>query len=492
MRLRLPRFLQRTDRYLYDRVTAIGLPVLDPVTPRFVQATDHMAPWLLVSATLAATGGPRLRRTALRAIAAAGAANAASSLVKHLVIRSRPDSSRIPPTRRPYRTYGSSSFPSGHTAAAAAFAGGIAVDAPRPLSAVVWAIAGAVALSRVHSGVHYPGDVAGGLAIGSAAAVLSRAVLPARPELVSGARTVPAGTAAADPDGSGVTVVVNPRSAGTGIGSPSFGDTADRVTRSLPKARIVPLTPDDDMAAVMDEAARASRILVVSGGDGTANAGARAALEHDVPLLVLPTGTLNNFARTLGLSSVETALRAYANGRLARVDVGEVDGRIFLNTATFGSHPRLVRRRDRWAPRIGKWPAFGLALWRDLRDVEPTPTRVDGRPVRVWWAFVGNCQYRTHGRVPALRERLDDGRLDVRVLGAARISPRWRALTDVLFGRSRGGQGYSARLTTGFTLALPAGHRQISVDGEVWECGETVRFTKRPAALRVIVAPATD
>ncbi|KOX12414.1 bifunctional phosphatase PAP2/diacylglycerol kinase family protein [Nocardiopsis sp. NRRL B-16309] len=488
MRLRPSRLLSRADRYLYDKVTALGPPALDPVTPRFVQATDHMAPWLLVSATLAAVGGPRLRRTALRAITAAGAANATSFVVKNLVTRSRPDSSRVPRARRPYRAYGNSSFPSGHTAAAAAFAGGIAADAPRPLSAVVWGIAGAVALSRVHSGVHYPGDVAGGLVIGTAAAVLSRAVLPARPELVSGARTVPEGSAGGDPEGSGVTVVVNPRSAGTGIGGPGFGATADRVTRSLPKARIVPLTPDDDMAAVMDEAARTSRILVVSGGDGTANAGARAALEHDRPLLILPTGTLNNFARTLGLTSVEAALRAYGSGHLARVDVGEADGRVFLNTATFGSHPRLVRRRDRWAPRIGKWPAFGLALWRDLRDVEPTPTRIDGRPTRVWWAFVGNCRYRTHGRVPAMRERLDDGRLDVRVLAAARTYPRWRALTDILFERSRGGDGYSSRLATELTLSLPPGHRHISVDGEVWECGETVRFTKRPAALRVIVA----
>ncbi|MFE3457112.1 bifunctional phosphatase PAP2/diacylglycerol kinase family protein [Nocardiopsis aegyptia] len=488
MRPHLSRPFSRADRYLYEKVTAIGPPALDPVTPRFVQATDHMAPWLLVSATLAAVGGPRLRRTALRAIAAAGAANAASFVVKNLVTRQRPDSSRVPRARRPYRAYGNSSFPSGHTSAAAAFAGGIAVDAPRPLSAVVWGIAGAVALSRVHSGVHYPGDVAGGLAIGAATAVLSRALLPARPELVSGARTVPEGSAGGDPEGSGVTVVVNPRSAGTGIGSPSFGDTADRVTRSLPKARIVPLTPDDDMAAVMDEAARTSGILAVSGGDGTANAAARAALDHDRPLLVLPTGTLNNFARTLGLTSVETALRAYTNGHLARVDVGEADGRVFLNTATFGSHPRLVRRRDRWAPRIGKWPAFGLALWRDLREVEPTPTRIDGRPTRVWWAFVGNCRYRTHGRVPAMRERLDDGCLDVRVLGASRHSPRWHALTDILFDRSRGGDGYSSRLATELTLSLPPGHRHMSLDGEVWECGETVRFTKRPAALRVIVA----
>jgi undecaprenyl-diphosphatase len=489
MRLRFPRSLGRADQYLFDRVTAIGPPALDKVTPRFVQATDHMAPWLLVSATLAAAGGPRLRRTALRAIAGACAANATSALIKHLVIRPRPDTSRVPLARRPYRTYGDSSFPSGHTAAAAAFAGGIAADAPRPLSAVVWAIAGAVAVSRVHSGVHYPGDVVGGVAIGSVAALVARAVLPSRPELVSGARTIDDGTADTDPEGSGLTVVVNPSSGPGGFPATLAEDTATRVARALPSARVVSLAPDDDVTAVMDEAARTSQVLAVAGGDGTANAGAQAALEHDTPLLVVPDGTLNNFAHTLGLTSLETALQAYLTGRVARIDVGEANGRIFLNTASFGSYPRLVRRRDRWAPRIGKWPAFALALWWDLREVAPTSTRVDGRPTRVWWAYVGNCRYRTHGRVPAMRERLDDGRLDVRVLGAERTSPRWRAVVDILLERSRGGDGYSTWLATDLTLTLPAGHRHIAVDGEVLECGDTVRFSKRPAALRVVVPP---
>lgn len=490
-RMRTLRRLQRLDRRLYQRVVSTGTPALDPYTPAFVQATDNMVPWFLISSTLSLTGPPRLRRTALRAILAAGVANTASSVLKNLFRRPRPDSSAVPSERFPYRTYLSSSFPSGHTAAAVGFAAGVALDAPRSLNMLVGGLAAAVAVSRVHSGVHYPGDVLGGVAVGLGSALLARAVLPPRPELIFGARAVPEGEVEVDPEGSGVTLVLNPRSAEGTVPTLTTTDTTTRVARTLPRARIVPMTADDDIATIMDKAARECSVLAVAGGDGTVNAGAKAALDHDRPLLVLPAGTLNNFARTLGLDSVETGLRAYADAHVARVDVGEVDGKVFLNTASFGSYPRMVERRDRWADRIGKWPAFAWALWRDLREVSPTPALVDGRATRVWWAFVGNCRYRTHARVPGLREDLADGRLDVRVLAAREPFPRLRALVDVLLGRHFGGHGYTERFTTELSLAIATEPRLLAVDGEVVEGSPSVLFTKREAALRVFV-PAPD
>lgn len=485
--MRILRRLRRIDERAHRRATSVGLPSLDPYTPTFVQATDNMAPWFLVAGTLAVTGSPRLRRTAVRAIAAAGLANAASSALKQVVRRPRPDPSAVPATRFPYRDYLSSSFPSGHTAAAVGFATGIGADAPRPLTTLVGLLAGAVAASRVHSGVHYPGDVLGGAAIGMGAALAARTMLPPRPELLYGARAVAAPDRGADPEGSDMTVVLNPRAADGGVPTPHVADTTTRIARTMPRARIVTTSADDDMAEVMDFAARGSEVLAVAGGDGTVNAGARAALEHGRPLLVLPDGTLNNFARTLGLDTVDTALEAYRDGRTARVDVGEVDGRIFLNTSSFGSYPRMVERRDRWAERIGKWPAFASALLADLVSVEPTPAVVDGRPTRVWWAFVGNCRYRTHARVPALRENLADGRLDVRVLEARSPFPRLRALADVLVGHRARGGGYTERLTPHLSLTIAARPRLLAVDGEVVEGSSKVRFTKRPAALRVFV-----
>ncbi|WP_026116126.1 bifunctional phosphatase PAP2/diacylglycerol kinase family protein [Nocardiopsis kunsanensis] len=485
--MRMLRRLRRIDEGAYQRAVSVGVSSLDPYTPKFVQATDNMAPWFLVAGTLAVSGNPRLRRTAMRALAAAGMANAASAAVKQVVRRPRPDSSAVPRARFPYRDYPSGSFPSGHTAAAVGFATGVGADAPRPLTALAGLLAGAVAVSRVHSGVHYPGDVLGGAAIGAGAALVARTLVPPRPELAFGARAVPAPDRNDDPEGSGVTVVLNPRAADGGMPTPHVADTTTRISRVLPRARIMTTTADDDMAEMMDTAARESRVLAVAGGDGTVNTAAQAALAHERPLLVLPDGTLNNFARTLGLDSVDRALEAYRDGRTARVDVGDVDGRIFLNTSSFGSYPRMVERRDRWAHRIGKWPAFALALLQDLVSVEPTPAMVDGRPTRVWWAFVGNCRYRTHARVPALRENLADNRLDVRVLEARSPFPRLRAIADVVAGHRARGGGYTERLTPHLSLAIAARPRLLAVDGEVVEGPSQVRFTKHPAALRVFV-----
>ncbi|MEU3022556.1 phosphatase PAP2 family protein [Nocardiopsis alba] len=484
--MRLRRRLQRLDRRAYARVTRLGAPALDGYAPKFVQATDHMAPWVMVSATLAATGGPRLRRAAARAILAAAAANAGSSVIKHLVRRRRPDSSAVPAARVPYRSYSSSSFPSGHTAAATGFALGISTDSPPSLTVPVLALAGAVGFSRVHSGVHYPGDVLAGMAVGAASALLARMVLPPLDEEEPGAETSSTETVDVDPEGEGVTVVLNPHAA-DGTLSVLSPDAETEIADRLPRARIVHVDPDEDLPEILDRAASDCAVLAVAGGDGTINAGATAALAHDRPLLVLPTGTLNNFAQTLGTPSPATALDAYAGGRLARVDVGEVDGNIFLNTSSFGSYPRMVERRDRWAKRVGKWPAFVLALTWDLWEVRPTPVLIDGRPARVWWAFVGNCRYRTRARVPVHRERLDDGALDVRLLCARRPFPRIRALSEILAGPLTVGGDYVERTDRTLALEIPSSPRLIAVDGEILEGARVMSFRKRPAALRVFV-----
>ncbi len=162
----------RLDRALYDAVAATPTPSLDHGLATLTNAADHSRMWLGAAAILAAAGGPRGRRAALGGLAALGTTSAVANLcVKPLVRRRRPD--RVPAHRhRSVRMPGSTSFPSGHTASAFAFAIGAAAEFP-VLAVPLVPLAAVVGYSRVHSGVHYPGDVLAGALLGSVIGLVS-------------------------------------------------------------------------------------------------------------------------------------------------------------------------------------------------------------------------------------------------------------------------------------------------------------------------------
>ncbi|GGV22578.1 phosphatase PAP2 family protein [Streptomyces spectabilis] len=180
------RDLRAIDGALYAAVAATPTPTLDRALRRLSHAADHSKISLAVAAGLALVPG-RPRRAALAGVGAVTLASAAANLFgKRMVRRRRPDRERarvvvdrhVPMPR-------SASFPSGHTASAAAFA--TAVGVVLPAAAVpLGALAAAVGYSRVHTGVHYPGDVAAGAVLGFAAAATSLAVTRARLDRLGG------------------------------------------------------------------------------------------------------------------------------------------------------------------------------------------------------------------------------------------------------------------------------------------------------------------
>jgi undecaprenyl-diphosphatase len=180
--------------------------------------------------------------------------------------------------------------------------------------------------------------------------------------------------------------------------------------------------------------------LGAAGGDGTINAAAEAALAADVPLLVIPGGTLNHFARALRVDTVEDALRAAQAGTGRRVDVAAVDPingqrRVFVNNSSIGAYPELVALREGLEDRLGKWPAAIVALSLVLARSAPTTVSIGGTRRRIWLLFAGNCCYTEHGPGPITRLRLDDGNLDVRLLDAERRWSRIRLVGAILARR---------------------------------------------------------
>ena len=179
--------IDAADRAIMARLSAESSPMLDRFLPALSRSADFFVLWIGIAAALAAGKDERGRRAALRGLAGMVIASTASNvLAKGLVRRPRP-AAEVSPDRRPGRTPVTSSFPSGHAAAAAAFATGVGLEMPA-LGAPVGALAAAVGVSRVVNGVHYPSDIAGGWVFGVGVGMLTlrwwplcRADAPAAP-----------------------------------------------------------------------------------------------------------------------------------------------------------------------------------------------------------------------------------------------------------------------------------------------------------------------
>jgi diacylglycerol kinase family enzyme/membrane-associated phospholipid phosphatase len=487
------------DQRAFDAVAAAELPGLEYVLPRLSRIANHSVLWGGVSGGLALTRQPRMRRAALRGAIAIGLASPLANLVgKQTFRRPRPlielftPSTRprfprtgvtlIPSIRSPWRLPTSPSFPSGHSASAAAFATAVAMEAPASVAVPVGATAAAVAFSRIYTGAHYPGDVLAGVALGTVAGLGTRLLWPTMPGPASARWSKPVeAVRGVSEDGDGVVVVVNPGAGG--------GDVTRVLKERLPAAEIVEAAAD--LETTLKEAAGRAAVLGACGGDGTILAAAAAALDHRVPLLVIPGGTLNHFARALGLETVADAVAAYRSGCVARVDVGRAGDEIFLNTASFGAYTELVQRREQLEGRLGKWPALAVAAVRVLRHAEPADVYVDGRRRRVWFAFIGNCRYGARGVAPTWRQCLDDGVLDIRLIGAKRHISRSRAVAALLVGHLRLMPDYAAWSAGKIELDGAHGALRLTRDGEVGASEGTVTITKAHAALSAFVPSRT-
>jgi undecaprenyl-diphosphatase len=293
---------------------------------------------------------------------------------------------------------------------------------------------------------------------------------------------------AGDGDGEGVGIVINPNAGSGAIGGGT--PPADALRAGLPQARIVEMSDGDDLVetlqSLVDDGCRA---IGVAGGDGSINAAAGVALEHGLPLVVVPAGTLNHLARDLGVETVEDAIVAVRSGHTAAIDVGWIAGQPFLNTASFGSYVELVDAREDLEGRIGKWPALGVALARVLRHSTPVEVVIDGTSRTLWLAFIGNCRYLPDGMAPTWRERLDDGELDVRVVDASHPFCRTRLVLAALTGTLRHSPVFDTWPATSLTVASADGPLRLARDGETFDGADRFEVTKNGVRLPVFTPP---
>lgn len=287
------------------------------------------------------------------------------------------------------------------------------------------------------------------------------------------------------PDGTGLVIVVNDTS-----GSGGATDALAEITDGLPGASIRRFDPeaDDDLVEMFADAASDGVALGVVGGDGTVNLAARAALDAGVPLVVFPGGTLNHFARDLGLDVVADSIAAVRDGQVVAIDIGVIAERAFVNNASIGSYSELVDERERLETQIGKWPAMVVALVRVLRRGRRFEITLDGERRTVWMVFFGNGAYEPAGFAPSTRPDLVDGQIDVRLVDASAPYSRARLIAALLLGALAQSRVYDRRLADRVTVDCVAdGASRLAADGETFDGPGSFVVGKRPAALSVYV-----
>jgi len=241
-------------------------------------------------------------------------------------------------------------------------------------------------------------------------------------------------------------------------------------------------------------AAAAPPAIVAAGGDGTVNAVAQVLAGTAVPFGILPLGTLNHFARDLGLPlEIAGAVAVIASGTAAAVDAAEVNGRIFVNNSAIGLYPNIVRDRDRQLrqSRRAKWLAMALALFRGLRRPPIRRLTIEAedwvRPHKTPLAFVGNNMYDTSFPTLGRRHTLAGGALCLFIAKAHGPFGIIRLLLRAVFGRLNQARDFEQHCLR--TLTIHSRHRRlpVSLDGEVAILTTPLTYRIRPGALRVFV-----
>jgi diacylglycerol kinase family enzyme len=241
-----------------------------------------------------------------------------------------------------------------------------------------------------------------------------------------------------------------------------------------------------------------AQTLVAGGGDGTINAVASALVGTEVALGVLPLGTLNHFAKDLHIPlDIEGAVHTLLEGHSMPIDVGEVNGHVFLNNSSLGLYPRLVRHRQKQQERLGrgKWPAFLSATLLILRryPLLQVRLRLDQEEIirRTPFLFIGNNEYQLDTLKIGARVCLNAGCLSLYMAQhTGRLGLFLLALRG-LVGRLRSASDFDTLCVQEVTIETRHPRLLVATDGEVRVIETPLHYRVRPRALRVLIPRAT-
>lgn len=280
---------------------------------------------------------------------------------------------------------------------------------------------------------------------------------------------------------------------GTVFFNPSSGPSetsADDLAAVFPGASVHEIDSDFDTQLRKHLSHASPDFVAVAGGDGTIRSAAAILIEDKGPPLVpVPAGTRNHFARALDMPELEDAGRAGQAGSVTRIDVGRVNGQWFVNNSSLGVYPEAVALREEHERRIPKRLAQWLAAWQLLRGGEPFAAKVGSLDLKAWLIFVGNGAYGDDLRDIIRRDSLTRNELDVRIVRADRRLGRLRLLAAILTGRLRHTRVIELMSCSAVEIDVDRSRVKVALDGEVKDLTAPLHFESVPGALAVKVPP---
>lgn len=287
-------------------------------------------------------------------------------------------------------------------------------------------------------------------------------------------------------------VIINEKS-----GIESKDSTPESIITALEKADIKPemfFVNDKNIRTQIKSAVSSdNEIIIAAGGDGTISAIAEEMTSIEKSLGILPAGTFNHFAKDLKIPlNMEDAAEVIKAGYISKIDVGEVNGRVFVNNSSVGLYPKAVKARNRLTEKFGakKWLAMIIASMAvftrfplfTISITTPETTLIRKTP----FIFIGNNEYKFDLFNLGIREDITSARLS---LYTAHISGRLGAIRIAflaLFNKLKPST-FDIHFTNELTIQTKRKVVHVSLDGEVLKMRPPLRYKILPAKMKVFV-----
>ncbi len=235
-------------------------------------------------------------------------------------------------------------------------------------------------------------------------------------------------------------------------------------------------------------------VIAAGGGDGTISAIASVMIECNKPLGVLPLGTLNHFAKDLNIPlNINEAIEVISKRKIKKIDVGEVNGRTFINNSSIGFYPKIVKHREFHTKKLGfnKWLAMAVAVINVFRRFHSVDVKLhsgsDTITTKTPFVFIGNNEYKTDLFNPGIRSSLSDGLLSIYFPDTTGKISMTKFAYLALLNKLNQADDFVMENSKEITIETKKKTLEVSADGEILKLDTPLKYKIKPLSIKVII-----